>query len=126
MRRDLRVRMVVLTLLLFAFVSTQLFAQTAGTILGVIKDTSGGVVPNARISITSVETGEVRTATTGDDGAYRFSGARPGHYNVRVEASGYQTQIQNALTLDVAGEVVANATLQVGSATQEVTVSAEA
>ncbi len=126
MRRDLRVRMVVLTLLLFAFVSTQLFAQTAGTILGVIKDTSGGVVPNAKVSITSVETGEVRTATTGDDGAYRFPGTRPGHYNLRVEASGYQTQMQNALTLDVAQDVVANATLQVGSATQEVTVSAEA
>ena len=101
-------------------------AQTAGTILGVVKDPSGAAVPNATVSLTSVERGDTRTATSGDDGAYRFSAVEPGHYNIKVEAQGFKTETAAGLTLDVAQELVANLTLQVGTSTQEVTVTGEA
>src|SRR5215469_1542419 len=101
-------------------------AQTAGTILGVVKDPSGAAVPNATVSLTSVERTDVRTTTSGEDGAYRFSGVEPGHYNVKVESQGFKTQTMTGLTLDVAQELVANVTLEVGTSTQEVTVTGEA
>jgi hypothetical protein len=97
-----------------------------GTIAGVVKDASGGTVPDATVTASSVETDAVKTTTTGPDGAYRFSALQPGHYNVKVEKSGFKTQNQTGFTLDVAQELVVNAALEVGSSTQEVTVTGEA
>jgi hypothetical protein len=108
------------------FVTTPMFAQQAGTILGVVKDTSGGTVPGAKITVTNTDTSEARTSTTGDDGAYRVPGLMPGHYTVRIEKDGFKTSNQTALNLDVAQELVVNPTMDVGSATQEVTVTGEA
>ena len=65
-------------------------AQTAGVILGQVKDPSGAAIPNATVTLTSVETGASRTATSGEDGAYRFNAVEPGHYNVKVEVAGLQ------------------------------------
>jgi hypothetical protein len=101
-------------------------AQESGTVLGVVKDASGGVVPNAKVTITNTGTSEVRTATTGADGAYRVPALRPGTYTVKVEVQGFQTQTVTGLTLNVAQELVTNVTVQVGSSTQEVTVTSEA
>jgi hypothetical protein len=101
-------------------------AQETGTILGIVKDTSGGVVPNANVTITNTGTNEVRTVATGADGAYRVPALRPGNYTLRVEVQGFQTQTVTGLTLNVAQELVTNVTLQVGAATQQVTVTGEA
>jgi hypothetical protein len=101
-------------------------AQEAGTILGVVRDASGGTVPDARITITNMDTSEMRTATSRDDGAFRAPGLRPGHYSVRIEKDGFKTSTQTALTLDVAQELVVNPTMEVGSSSQEVTVTGEA
>ena len=54
-----------------------------GTIFGVVKDPSGGAVPRASVTLTDVESGVSRTATTGDDGAYRFPALAVGHYTVK-------------------------------------------
>ncbi len=103
------------------------FAQMgSGTILGVVKDSTGGSVPDAQVTVTSVETNATRTAATGADGEYRFNALQPGHYNVKMEKAGFKTQNQTGLTLDVTQEIVVNAALEVGSSTQEVTVTGEA
>ncbi len=102
------------------------FAQSTSTILGVVKDTSGGTVPDATVTVTSVETNSVRTATTGSDGEYRVPGLQPGHYTVKVEKSGFKSELQTGLTLDVAQEINVNVALEVGASTQEVTVTGEA
>lgn len=101
-------------------------AQESGSILGTVRDASGGTVPGARVTVTNTETTDSRTVTTGDDGAYRSPGLRPGHYTVKVEKDGFKTVTQTALTLDVAAELVVNPTLEVGSAAQVVTVTGEA
>ena len=53
-----------------------LMAQTTGTgaLTGKVIDASGGVVANATITATSVDTGQARTTTTGTDGSYKFDG----------------------------------------------------
>ena len=88
--------------------------QSIGTILGVVKDTSGGTVPQAKVTVTSTETNESRTTTTRDDGSYRFPALRPGHYTVKIEKDGFQTQTQTGLTLDVAQELVVSPVMASG------------
>ena len=100
-------------------------AQSTGTIIGVVKDASGAVVAGAKITAKETDTGATRTATTQNDGAYRFDAMPIGNYSVTAEASGFQTEVQNGLTLSVAVEVNANFTLQVGQATQTISVTTQ-
>lgn len=102
------------------------FAQLpTATILGVAKDSSGGVLPNATITITNVDTGAKRVVMTADDGTYRIPELPVGHYEVRGEHAGFKTETQRDITLQVTDQDVVNFTFEVGSSTQEVTVSAE-
>src|SRR5712671_1307293 len=101
-------------------------AQESGAILGTVKDTSGGTVPTAKVTVTNTDTNDMRNITTGDDGSYRVAGLRPGSYSVKVEKEGFKTTTQTSLVLNVSSEIVVNPTMEVGSSTQEVTVTAEA
>jgi hypothetical protein len=113
----------------FAFLLgvTSLFAQLpTGTILGVIKDSSGAVVPGAEVTARQTDTNQSRTAATGEDGAYRFDQLAVGAYEITVKANGFSTDVQSGVTLAVGQEMVSNFTLQVGAVSQTVSVSAEA
>jgi Carboxypeptidase regulatory-like domain/TonB dependent receptor-like, beta-barrel len=98
----------------------------SGTILGVVKDASGGVVPGAAVTARSVDTGQSRSAVTEADGSYRFNALPVGNYEVRVEAKGFQVAVHSGLTLTVAQQAVVNFALQVGAASQTVVVTTEA
>jgi hypothetical protein len=103
------------------------FAQLpTGTILGVAKDSSGGVLPNTTVTISNVDTGLKRTVTTGDDGAYRVPELAVGHYEVRGEHAGFKTETRKGITLDVTDQAVVNLNFEVGSEAQQVIVSGEA
>jgi hypothetical protein len=124
---NFRIFAAAVALLLVMAMGVPAFAQQSiGTILGVVKDTSGGTVPQAKVTVTNTETNESRTVDTGDDGAYRFPALKPGHYVLKIEKDGFKTQTETGLTLDVAQELVVNSAMEVGSATQEVTVTGEA
>ena len=96
------------------------------TILGVVKDASGAVIPEAKLTARSVDTGQVRTGTSGGDGSYRFAALPVGKYEVRVEHPGFQTAVRSGLTLTVAQEAVVNFALEVGAIEQTLSVTAEA
>ena len=96
---------------------------STGTILGVVKDSSGAVVAGASVTALETDTGQSRTSVTERDGSYRFDSLSVGTYSVTVAASGFQTSVQSGLTLAVAQSLSTNFTLQVGQATQTVTVS---
>jgi hypothetical protein len=81
---------------------------SGGTILGTVENRSGAVLLQARVTIISTDANETRAATTGDDGAFRFPSVPEGHYPVRVEKEGFQTETQTWLTLEVAQELVVN------------------
>ena len=118
---------VALALFLVLISASVVFAQLpTGTILGTIKDSSGGVVPGATVTITNTETGLTRTATTSDDGAFRLPALPVGHYSVKAEKDGFNTMTETGLTLEVTQELVVNPVLQVGTSTQSVTVTGEA
>jgi outer membrane receptor protein involved in Fe transport len=96
------------------------------TILGVAKDASGGVLPNATVTITNVDTGAVRTVKTGDDGEYRAPELPVGHYEVRAEHAGFKTVSRKGITLEVTQQAVINLDFEVGSTDQQVIVTEEA
>ena len=117
--------------LLLFFVSSfslhSLRAQTPGTgaLTGTVKDPSGAVIPNATVTLTSVDTGQARTTMTGADGVYRFSLLPPGNYRVRIESSGFKPVEVPSVTVAVTETAVLDRNLEVGAQAQTVTVEGE-
>ena len=73
------------------FASAPMLAQsTTADVVGTVTDISGAVVPNAKVELTSVETHETRTVTSGSDGEYAFTLLKPNHYSLRVTAPGFK------------------------------------
>jgi Carboxypeptidase regulatory-like domain/TonB dependent receptor len=114
-----------LAALLFLSVSFPAHAQSTSTILGVVKDPTGAVVPGATVTIQNADTSQTRTASTGDDGAYRVPALQAGHYTVKVEKPGFTSHLDQGITLDVAQELSVNPVLQLGSTAQQVSVTSE-
>ena len=63
----------------------------AGSIQGVVTDPQGGVVPNAKVTITNKDTGAVLDTTTTSAGTFTSGSLVPGNYTVRVEAPSFKT-----------------------------------
>jgi hypothetical protein len=116
---------VFLSAVLLSLVTPPLLAQSNATILGVVKDSSGAVIPQAKVTVTNTDTNEKRTLVSGADGSFRFPALPAGHYSVTFEKEGFQTQAQTGLDLQVTQDMVLSPSLQVGSSIQEVTVTSE-
>ncbi len=63
--------------------SAPAWAQATGSIAGSVTDESGAVLPGVMIEVTNVETSQVRTAVTREDGFYTVPLLRPGAYQVK-------------------------------------------
>ena len=99
-------------------------AGTARTISGRVTDPAGAVVAGATVTITNTSNNQSFTLRTSDEGTYRSSILSPGLYSVRIESAGFKIHvIQN---LAVGGHVpsYANASLEVGSVSETVTITA--
>ncbi len=101
-------------------------AQSTGSIRGVVKDPSGALVPEAKVSLKNISTqGKTEVQTTGS-GNYSFALLPPGEYLLTVEHPGFKRYDRQNLTVDVTGVRVVDVTLEVGSAADSVDVTAEA
>ncbi len=107
-------------LLLLSATAVQSMAQTSSTVLGLVRDPSGAVVQGAKITLRNDATSQYRTVATGEDGAYRLAALQPGHYSLEFSKSGFRTELQSGITLDVAQEVTINVVLQVAGAEERV------
>ena len=96
-------------------------AQFNSAIEGTISDSTGGVVPGAAVTLTNQETGVANNAQTTDAGYYRFPALGNGLYTIRVTLQGFKTVIQGSIRLQVAETKTINLTMDVGAATEEVT-----
>ena len=114
--------------ILMMAVSITTFAQSnasTGQITGVVVDSNGAVVPNTTVTLTSKDTNSSKTATTSDDGLYRFVLLTPGDYTVKAVAPNFGEQTLN-ITVFVGRTIDGNFTLNAGSVkAEEVTVTAE-
>jgi hypothetical protein len=109
-------------LLLLTANSFILQAQTTGDAVGIITDASGAAVPNAKVTLTSKDTGETRTVTSDHEGRYAFKLLKIGTYEIAVEASGFRRTVAEA---DVRSAEItsANLKLEVGQVTEQVVVT---
>jgi hypothetical protein len=123
----MRNRAAILLLALFAL-SALLSAQSfTAALRGVVTDTTGAVVPNARIVITEAERGVQHPVVSDDAGRYNATALPPGPYTMTVEAKGFKKQTRPVFQLLVQQQATFDFKLEVGevSTTVEVTSSAE-
>src|SRR5438445_6637469 len=113
-------------LLLISFAVGTIHAQVTATVSGRVEDASGAAVPGASVTVTSLETGAGRTATTNETGTYRVLSLPVGRYEVKAELAGFKSALQTSVNLAVGEEAVVNLRLEVGQLQQEVTVTTEA
>src|SRR5262245_3707169 len=97
---------------------------TTATLSGAIRDTSGAVVTEAKISVTNINTGATRDTTTDIEGRYNLTNLGPGQYEVRAERAGFRTA-QSAVTLTIGGAAILDLTLQIGNVSEVVEVKQE-
>jgi hypothetical protein len=96
-----------------------LIGQTAGmgVLMGRILDSSGNPVANATVTVTSVDNGQTRSATTGTDGSYRFDDLPLGSYRMKLEAAGFQAVEVPSATVDGTKPSVVDEQLQASAPT---------
>ena len=68
-------------------------AQFKAGIQGTVTDSGGGLVPEAKMTLTNKETGKTQETTSSSDGFYQISGLAPGQYKLTVEKSGYKQKV---------------------------------
>jgi hypothetical protein len=121
-----RLRVPMLFILWFVVLGTAAYGQGTASIVGTVTDATGAVVPNAKITITNLDQGFVRTTDTNTAGSYDAPELPIGRFQVQVEASGFKTYDRTDVTLNVNDTVRVDARLQVGTVGQSVTVQANA
>jgi hypothetical protein len=112
----------------FLLLSGKMFGQAGatGTILGTVTDTSGAIVPNAKVTITNTSTNvDFRTNTT-TSGDFNAPSLNPGPYKVTVEAAGFQKSVTTGIVLTVNQKVRADAALKPGAVSETLEVTAQA
>lgn len=114
----------VLCIFLILSLASVLHGQVdTASIVGIIKDPSGAVIQNARVTVTNVATGETQTVTTGNNGSYLFPYLRVGNYSVTAEAAGFKRAATNGITLNVQDRKEVDIPMELGTANQEVKVT---
>ncbi len=103
--------------------TTCLGQQTGANIHGSVVDASGGGVPDASITARRIETGTLRTTSSGPLGYYAIPALPPGNYELTVMADGFRRASGEPILLEVGGDVEVDFRLEVGSASDEITVS---
>jgi Carboxypeptidase regulatory-like domain len=112
--------------LVFLLATGLAWGSVTASISGTVQDASGAVVPRASVVALNTQTGIQSSTQTNTDGFYSFPALPAGHYDVRITAPGFQEYAQTGLVLDVNTAIRIDAALKVGTATQEVQVSATA
>jgi hypothetical protein len=125
-RRSLVHRLVNLVCLLLLATATLQAQQTSGSAVGTVTDNTGAVVSGATVTLTDVDTGDHRTATTNSNGDYQFVNLIPGNYKVDIENSGFKHFIRTNVVVQVQGSTRVDAALELGNVSETVQVTSQA
>src|ERR1035437_6207168 len=108
---------------LFAIAAHAQLATTT-SLVGTVTDSSGKLIPNAKVTATETRTLDKYNTTTNGQGNYTFEFVRVGTYSVTVELTGFQRVTKTGVIVDIDQTVRTDILLPVGAVNQSVTVEA--
>jgi hypothetical protein len=97
-----------------------------GSLLSVVKDAQGGIIPGATVVLTNMGTNERREAVSTEDGSARFVNLVPGTYRLEVELAGFQRFMREGIAVNVQTTPRIEVTLELGALSETLTVTGEA
>src|ERR1043165_2687175 len=122
----MKVRAAQLAAFLIAMAFLPAIASAQGAIGGVVRDTSGGLLPGVTVEASSdVLIEKVRTVVTDERGQYLIVGLRPGTYKVTFSLAGFRTFNRDGLELSAGVTLPINAQLEVGGLEETLTVTGQ-
>jgi hypothetical protein len=104
-------------------IQAPMYAQLTAQLTGGIRDASGAVVPGASIIVVNEGTGIKWEAKSNQDGIFTVPLLQPGNYRVSVQAPGFRAVSRTGIQLEVAQTAAMDFTLDVGAATESITVT---
>src|SRR5262249_9188598 len=127
--RPRAVRAALVAALATLFVPAGALAQSQainGSIEGVVRDGTGAVLPGVTVTLSNVDTGQQRTATSDSAGEYRAVLLSLGTYRIKAELQGFKTVERIGVSLRAGQTAVIDFTLEVGGVSEVVSVTGEA
>jgi hypothetical protein len=121
----MRIRLLALLVIASLAALPAVAQETRGNINGTVQDSSG-VVPGATVTITNIDTGQTQKLVTNGTGYFEAPLLQAGPYRVAVEMEGFKALTQSGITLSVGQALTLKLTLEIGSLTERVEVSARA
>ena len=113
-----------LCVLVFVAVLTAAVPVSAASISGVVTDTTGAAIANARVTLRAIATGQETIVDTDDQGRYRFDVSTPGTFLVIVARSGFAEAARTVVVAQAQSDLDVPVSLELGALTTEVTVTA--
>lgn len=102
------------------------FSGSTGSIAGMIMDATGAAIPNAAVTATNEESKQTRSVSSDDEGKYLMAGLTPGSYSVSASSPGFNSSTHENVPVAADATVTLNISLNVGTTSASVTVSAGA
>ncbi len=113
--------------LVLSLVGTAAWAQVeTAQVSGVIKDSTGAVLPGVQITATQTATGAKRSTVSNETGSYVLPSLPTGPYMLQAELPGFKSHVQTGIVLQVDARTEINIVLQVGQLSEQVEVQADA
>src|SRR5579862_7375748 len=113
-------------LVLMLLGGARLQAQTVhGSIAGVVTDSTGAVIADAKVSLVNNGTGATYSGSTTSAGVYRFEDVALGEYNVTVGAPGFKTSVTSGVLVQIGTVAAVDIALQPGAVAEQVIVTSE-
>ncbi len=112
--------------IVFAVSALAALAQSfTGAIAGTARDASGASVPEVKITLVNINTGEKRMAETSAEGNYTLPALPPGTYRLEAERAGFKKFVRPNIVVQVNQQISIDLALEIGDLTQSVEVTAE-
>jgi hypothetical protein len=105
---------------------SQSFAQTSAGVNGMILDSSGAAMPDTQVTVTNLETGAKREATTNESGGYQFTLLQPGRYSIAARRQGFKQVTRDGIQLEVNQVARVDFSLEPGAVSETIEVRAAA
>jgi hypothetical protein len=119
-------RSLVAALFVIAMCAVAIAQESRGSITGRVLDPNGAVVAGATVTVQNLATSVSDTTTTNQEGSYSFPLLKPGKYAITIAGTGFKTARREDIELAVAGKLTLDFQMEVGSASETVTVTSEA